>query len=463
MRYLRTYIVINALMAGVVHASEMTSVEGVPAAEGIAAGEEPPQQAQEPAAELDSALTVSGQNNASVDAVPTEEFSVKPALTPEQGMSQAGDQPLNEEQALPEPTIEDAEREQEQVSRQEQVEIPGMPGKPLFSPVMAAPMVSQESEFSQAEEAPTIPQEDEPVGGLDTVDLQNPQGNWLFKKYWWNSAQERYLQIRELNQKIQDMQIKFFAKRTELDKQILDPFYAEIGISQSDLQRSMQSLMSQLEQEREKQGMLTEEERELVDTVAKDRERLQRLEKDVAAVGTLRDEADRAIDRFMGQKNRVTDLDKNAWEHVREIGRIVNDQQASGLYYKVDSIRKTVKDINAHVEQDLNRFFEQLFTNAREQTERIKGTLQALKEQGIDLKARVQSAQEHDASKEIAPVDEDKEKKATPPQKTGWLSSGSRLFQAAIDVALWQFLQSIWDAIMWLPRRMYSTISSIFR
>ena len=42
---------------------------------------------------------------------------------------------------------------------------------------------------------------------------------------------------------------------------------------------------------------------------------------------------------------------------------------------------------------------------------------------------------------------EEKEKKAAVPAKTGWFSATSRLFQAVIDVALWQFLQSIWDGL----------------
>lgn len=469
MRYLRIYIVINALIAGVVRASEMTSVEGVPAVEGIAAGDEPPQYVQEPVSQPVKASDVSQQIDQSFEGV--QGFSGGSLLQPEvqfaqdiTATSQAGNMMQNEERPLPEePTIEDAEKEQ--LANQQVIETPSMPGQPFVTPTgeLVAPQAASAT-VPMALGVIEQQEEEELGGGLDTVDLQNPQGNWLFKRYWWDNAQAKYQKIRNDIQKIDDMQLRFLAKRTELDKKILDPFYAEIGISQSDLQRSMQSLMSQLEQEREKQGMLSEEERELMDTVAKDRERLQRLEKDIAAVGALRDDADRAIDRFMAQKNRVINLDKDAWSYVKEIGRIVNDQEASGLYYKVDSIRKTVKDVNTHVEKDITRFFDQLFSNAREQIERIKSTLNALKEQGIDLKGRVQSVQEQDLVKEVAGVEEDKEKKAsTQTQKTGLFGSGSRLFQAAIDVALWQFLQSIWDVIMWLPRRIYSTISSIFR
>jgi hypothetical protein len=74
----------------------------------------------------------------------------------------------------------------------------------------------------------------------------------------------------------------------------------------------------------------------------------------------------------------------------------------------------------------------------------------------------VQEAQEHDLARDAAAAEEatEKEKTKAAPEKTGW---ASRLYQAVIDVTLWQFLQSIWDVIMWLPRRIYSTITSIFR
>jgi hypothetical protein len=199
-----------------------------------------------------------------------------------------------------------------------------------------------------------------------------------------------------------------------------------------------------------------------METVQKDRERLEQLDKDIKAVGTLRDEADRAVEQVLDQKKRAAQYEATAWESMREIGRIVSDTKASELYYRMDADLRTVKDIAKYVEQDLNQHFDKLLSNAREQTERIKTSLQALKEQGVDLKARVQEAQEHDLARDAAAAaaEEEKEKVKVKPEKVGW---GSRLYQAVIDVALWQFLQSIWDAIMWLPRRIYSTITTLFR
>jgi hypothetical protein len=430
MRYLRMYVVINILMAGAMRAANIE--EGVPA--GV--DEEPPQQIAEPSVDQQPPATEHAAPQASSTEPPTQPVAVEQVPA-----TQAEAVPPAEVAVVePEPTIEDAEAVfAEEMTNQPQ----GMPEAPQNVGLVAS-------------------EPEPPVQGITTVDLEQPQGNWLFKKYWWDRAEETYKKIKNNSDKIGDMRVKFFTRRTELDKTILDPFYADVGLTQSELQRSMQSLMSQLEQERDKEGMLSEEERELMETVKKDRERLEQLDRDIKAVGTLRDEADRAVEKVLEQKKRASQYETEAWDTLREIGRVVNDTKASELFYKMDAALRTVKEVAKYVEQDVNGLFDKLLSNAREQTERIKTALQALKEQGVDLKARVQEAQEHDLARDAAAAEEatEKEKTKAAPEKTGW---ASRLYQAVIDVTLWQFLQSIWDVIMWLPRRIYSTITSIFR
>lgn len=474
MRYLRMYIVINVLMTGIMCASEALPGDGISA--GV--DEEPPQETQNipaiPPAQLaaeagESApvAEIAAENSTKADALQQENqpIAAKEAATPADNLkpeAQSAEAQEKVEVQAPvdaEPTIEEVEAFVALEQAVAQVPEPSqMPGSSIQGAVGGLPDAPQSHETS----APALEGDEPARGGIDTVDLVQPRGNWMFKRHWWDRAEETYKKIRGYVDKINDIRVKLFARRTELDKVILDPFYADIGLSQSDLQKSMQTLMTQLEQEREKQGMLSEEERELMGTIQKDRERLEKLDRDVRAVGALRDKADEAVDRVMAQKNRASQYEQEAWETRREIGRIVSDTQASKLFYEMDAASRTVKDIYKYIDQDLNQYFDQLLSNAREQTESIKTALQALKEQGLDLKARVQEAQEHDLARDLAVTEEDKDKKPVEPKK-GWFASGSRLFQAAIDVALWQFLQSIWDVIMWLPRRIYGTITSIFR
>lgn len=480
MRYFRMYVVIGMLMAGVIHTAE--------APDGVSAGvdEDPPQilsagsisdsahassdkfsenaipgtedkdrekveGAEAPVAEVAPTAIEAAATAASVIGVAEQTATETKASGESNAVAPSPDEPKAEE-----PTIEDAEKLDEESAKSIAESLGALPPQPGSIPGELP------AEPKAQEVTPATEQLIEKSQGISTIDLEQPQGNWVFKRYWWERAEELYKKMRNNVEKINDLRVKFFARRTELDKTILDPFYADIGLAQSELQASMQMLMAQLEQEREKDGMLSDEEREMRDTMQKDRERLEQLQRDVNEVGTLRDAADKVVDRVMDQKNRAAKYESDGWDDMREIGRIVSDTQASELYYRMDAGWKTMKTIYNYIDQDLTSYFDQLLINAREQTERIKTALQALKEQGVDLKQQMDQIKEHEVAQEVAHAEEE-EKKVAVPVKTGWFGATSRLFQAVIDVALWQFLQSIWDVIMWLPRRIYSTISSLFR
>ena len=269
MRYLRMYIVINVLMTGVMRASDTTPIESI----STGVDEEPPQQVQEEISDLYGSGTVSLPAQ---DVLDEQSFDNQEIKT---------DQPVAELRAPVdhEPTIEDAEalnQEPVLVSSSGSSLIPSLPIQPGMT------LGDLPKEPKSHDVVLSLQPEDEPIKGIDTVDLEQPQGNWLFKRYWWDRAAEVSKKMHAYLEKINDIRVKFFARRTELDKVILDPFYTDIGLSQAELQKSMQALMTQLEQEREKQGMLSDEERELMERVQKDRERLQQLDRDVRAVGS---------------------------------------------------------------------------------------------------------------------------------------------------------------------------------
>ena len=74
-------------------------------------------------------------------------------------------------------------------------------------------------------------------------------------------------------------------------------------------------------------------------------------------VGSLRDAADKVVDRVMDQKNRAARYETEAWESMREIGRIVSDSQASELYYRMDAGWRTIKDIYKYIDQESGPLF----------------------------------------------------------------------------------------------------------
>jgi hypothetical protein len=481
MRYFRMYVLVNVMVVGVVRSAEtpqdiLRDVATSPVDEeppqnkellGGAEGPLPDEQAQQVETvdqgaprdqEINQEVTITNVSpRLATEVLDSDNVAQPSEIVPVDTVRVSNDVDLQQPENIQGPMLEDAEALielplQEVPKNEISSDIPMQPG-------LTPSAIPQEPVAATVQE-PEVENE-VPSRGIDTISLEQPQGNWLFKRYWWERAEELYKKIRINVEKIDDLRVKFFARRTELDKTILDRFYLDIGLTQGELQASMQLLMTQLEQERKKEGMLSEEEREIMAAAQKDRDRLEQLQRDVAAVVSLRDTADRVIDRVIDQKKRVSVYESEAWEYMREIGRIVSDTQASELYYRMDAGWRTVKDIHRYIEQDLSRFLDMLLVNAKEQTERIKTALQGLKEQGIDLKVRMQEAQEQIVEQEEAV--EEKDKKPVVTQKTGWLASTSRIFQAVIDVAIWQFLQSIWDIIMWLPRRIYSSITALFR
>src|SRR5438105_2755246 len=76
-------------------------------------------------------------------------------------------------------------------------------GLNIFSAEFEQPPVTEQSEPLVVETSRETPVEAKPPveqikpEGIDTVSLEDPQGNWLFKKIWWERAETLYGKIRE--------------------------------------------------------------------------------------------------------------------------------------------------------------------------------------------------------------------------------------------------------------------------
>jgi hypothetical protein len=386
---------------------------------------------------------------ASFDASSTE-------ITPE------GSQPVIEdaEYNAPQETaseVPNAEITQEnQVAESQEGSAPAIPVPEVTEKAESKEEVSNEPQ--SVNELPVAPVEqkeeipsDEPVvsaeiTGIDTVGLEEPRGNWLFKKIWWERSEQQNGKILAIIEKIDELKMQFFARRTELDKVIFDPFFVDIGYSQGELLGALSALIDKIERDRKKEGALDEQERELLKAIAQDRELVLQLHRDAQSIALLENAADDLMERVMEQRARVTRYQREAWENMREIARILSDTQARDLYYKVDAAWRNIKNIHRYLEQDLKRYFDQLVTNATEQVERIKTAMQTLKEKGIDLK----NSLEHREESEEPESEETSQKEVSPPVAKSWLS---RLFAWIL-----QFFSSLLRMLLWLPRKLLAMI-----
>jgi hypothetical protein len=346
----------------------------------------------------------------------TEEKSAIPAVAPEKTTTEqieaataSPETPAEEMPMIPyEGTLSDEtmnEIAESTTSEPTQTVIPTIP-----EPIKEEPIV-----------IPEEPEQQEAPAGIDTVSLENPQGNWLYKRIWWERAEERYEKIRMLVDTVWGSRIIFFDKRNELDRNVLDPFYLNVGIGQGELQTILTELLDFFEKHREEQGDLNEQERALFDTIATEEEDLKQLKQDVESIANLDHAIDDALGTLMNQINRVRQYERQAWENFKEIAHILNDTKARELYYMIEGAARNIKNINTYIEQDFFNHFTTLVKEATDHVNRIQNQIESLKEKGVSFKRQTELLEQ----KPEQPQEEEEEEVAPKPKLSwfGWITS----------------------------------------
>ncbi len=267
---------------------------------------------------------------------------------------------------------------------------------------------------------PEEPVKAEKPTGIDTVSLENPQGNWLYKRIWWERAEERYEKIRLLVDAIWESRTVFFVKRNELDRNALDPFYLNVGIGQGELQTILSEMVEFFEKHREAQGDLSEQERTLYETIAPQEEALKQLMRDVESIANLDHAIDDALGTLMNQINRVRQFERQAWDNFKEIAHILNDTKARELYYMIEGAARNIKNISTYLERDFLSHFNKLIGEATQHVTRVQNQIEALKEQGVNFKRQTELLEQQ--KEQAQQQAEDEEEEVAPKPKLGWFA-----------------------------------------
>jgi len=361
---------------------------------------------EEPAAPTEETVTPESSTEASA---PTETPEKQPEITEQEQATTEETAP--EEIATEKPAQE--EPAEQIITETEAIVIPDVP-EPII------------------EDATTIVEELTPQSpvGIDTVSLEEPQGNWLFKRIWWERAEERYEKIRLLVDAIWESRTRFFLGRNKLDREILDPFYIGTGLTLGELQIILSEQIDLLEKQREEEGTLTEEERETYESLATEQESLKQLKMDIDSIANLDHAIDDALDKLMQQINNARNLETQAWNNFKEIAHILNDTKARELYYMIEGAARNIKNISNYLEQSFLTHFDTLMYETVSHIQRVQARMQALKEKGVTFKSQaeqkaLQEEQERLRAEEEATEQEEEEAKPKP--KTGlfnWIISG---------------------------------------
>lgn len=252
-----------------------------------------------------------------------------------------------------------------------------------------APQAKPEVKKPEVQQAPELAIEDEEIVGIDTVDLEEPQGNWLFKRLWWERAEEKYEEIRALEAQVLELRMPFFMKRTEVDRTILDPFYLHVAKDRGALEVLLADISDFLASEEMQEGALNEEERGMRDQLQAERETLEQLQKNIQAILNHDHELDAAISTLMEQLSRVSEYEREAWNYFKEIGRVLNDNKAREYVLKMKNIYRNIKEIQEYIEERFALYFDQLIATIKENAEQVQIEMDRLQEKGINLKEQL--------------------------------------------------------------------------
>lgn len=270
--------------------------------------------------------------------------------------------------------------------------------KPAEAPAMAMPVepvepvsvVSEPVQELTTEPAPTSEQDEIEIKGIDTVDIAQPKGNWLYKRIWWEKAEHLYEKIKQLANKISEQRIVFFLKRHELDRTVIDPFYLSLGMEHGGLEEITSYLTAQLEQDRAAGQELDEKEQQLLDTISNEKKTLEQLGQGGQRVAKLVNALEDALIKLLEQVSQARNYEELSWKAFTAINRELSDKRARELYYNMDTYWKNLNNINAYLSDSYTKYFEQLTNKVKEEVDSIQGTIQGLKEKGVDIKMQAQ-------------------------------------------------------------------------
>lgn len=234
-------------------------------------------------------------------------------------------------------------------------------------------------------ELPEEPTADELLG-IDTADLQESQGNWLFKRIWWERAENKFEKIKNGLNEILESRHKFFNKRSDLDRTLIEPFYLTVGFSKIELQQLLNGLIKQVEDSKKKQESLENPNNELITTLTAYKNMLEQFNNSITTIIDLDTKIDEALTTLLNAINKVRGYEQQAWKLFKETARILDDKKARANYYQIDGLWKNLKQLQQYIGCDYGTGFVKLINSLKKEIANAEQLLSMLKERKIDLK-----------------------------------------------------------------------------
>lgn len=299
-------------------------------------------------------------------------------------------------------------------------------------------VVSEDLIEHRVEPLEDIPSPEDQELGIDTVDLQDPSGNWLYKRIWWEKAESRYDKIKTAVNTILDSRMYFFEQRVNLDRSLFDPFYISLGLSRGELQESVVYLIEQLNNSGTHKQSKEQEKKSVISLLLSEQKNIETLQQQVEAISKIDHAIDEALTKLMNQINLSRTYEQEAWQYLRSIAQELSDKAARDHYYAMDTSWKNIKNIQRYIEGEFASHFNALVSEAKKQTELVSQSVKQLKEKGIDLKNMVRGVIEND---DLEQDENELEQDENDEQSASWISK-------LMSFILWPFhkIVSLWHS-----------------
>jgi|GEM_PF-1791287 hypothetical protein len=255
---------------------------------------------------------------------------------------------------------------------------------PAATPVGQVPAVPEPTQQT----APAHVEEgQEELIGFDTIDLEEPSGNWLVKRIYWEKAQNKYEQIKGVFDQVLDSRIPFMKRRTVIDREILEPLYISAGLDQEEIASILEEFNTLVSIDQEKHAHLDERAKKMQIAAIEEKKILEQLQKDVVELDKYSKALDTFLDKLIEQVGLGRTAEKQAWQLYKDIGKELNDKKARELYESMATPFARLTNIQQYINGVFKQEFDKVESTIQEYATRIKNAMQSLKEKGLDLKA----------------------------------------------------------------------------
>jgi len=288
---------------------------------------------------------------------------------------------------------------------------------PIIAPPAPVAVVEPEEEGLQMEDMP-IP--DTQISSIDTTALENPQGNWLLKKMWWERAEERYEKLKYFAGDIYDKRVDFFTQRSTIDKDLFDTFYLELGMKFGEFSTIVNDLLDRLGQEQVVSEEKKEKQQTLLDSLYLEKATIERVKLNIDDLKKIDNAIENALGIVIETVNNARQYERDGWNCFKEISRLLDDKKAREFFYRLDVDLQNIKQLNNYLGQEFALYFSGLETRARGIVATLNNQLAELKEKGIDLRNKVAIFEQEEKQEQITEEAEPEQEEAKKTTKS-WL------------------------------------------